>query len=55
MNKLVSDHDATTRRNLSTNNNDELPAPWRYLNGAVGAPKFVMGPGVGFGVERIAD
>ena len=40
---------------LKLNNNDELPEPWRYLKGAVGAPKFVMGPGVGFRVERIAD
>ena len=29
MNKLVSDHDATTRRNLSTNNNDELPIEFK--------------------------
>ncbi len=32
-----------------------LPQPWRYLEGAVGAPKFVKGAGVGFRVERISD
>ncbi len=40
---------------LQLEDNDELPEPWKYLKGAVGAPKFVMGPGVGFRVERIAD
>jgi hypothetical protein len=34
---------------------DLLPEPWMYLKGAVGAPKFVKGPGVGFRVERVAD
>jgi hypothetical protein len=32
-----------------------LPEPWRYLEGAVGAPKFVKGAGVGFRVERVSD
>lgn len=32
-----------------------LPTPWRFLEGAVGAPKFVSGPGVGFRVQRISD
>jgi hypothetical protein len=40
---------------LQLEENDELPEPWKYLKGAVGAPKFVKGPGVGFRVERIAD
>ncbi|MEY3238132.1 MAG: hypothetical protein RI883_2233 [Bacteroidota bacterium] len=40
---------------LQLKDNDELPEPWKYLKRAVGAPKFVKGPGVGFRVERIAD
>lgn len=32
-----------------------LPSPWRFLEGAVGAPKFVAGPGVGFRVQRVSD
>ncbi len=40
---------------LQLEDNDELPEPWSYLEGAVGAPKFVTGPGVGFRVERVAD
>lgn len=35
--------------------NNLLPEPWIYLNGAVGAPKFVKGKGIGFRVERIGD
>lgn len=31
-----------------------LPEPWRFLEGAVGAPKFVAGPSVGFRVQRIS-
>jgi hypothetical protein len=38
---------------LQLGDNDALPEPWRYLAGAVGAPKFVKGTGVGFRVERI--
>jgi len=38
---------------LQLGDNDALPEPWSYLNGAVGAPKFVKGTGVGFRVERI--
>ncbi|HEY5662643.1 MAG TPA: hypothetical protein VIS05_01270 [Ilumatobacter sp.] len=33
---------------------EPLPAPWRHLDGAVGAPKFVTGPAQGFRVQRIA-
>ena len=33
----------------------DLPTPWRFLEGAVGAPKFVSGPAVGFRVQRISD
>lgn len=40
---------------LQLGDNDVLPAPWRHLEGAVGAPKFVKGQGVGFRVERVAD
>jgi len=40
---------------LQLGDNDVLPEPWSYLEGAVGAPKFVKGPGVGFRVERVAD
>jgi len=38
---------------LQLGDNDALPAPWSYLDGAVGAPKFVKGTGIGFRVERI--
>jgi hypothetical protein len=38
---------------LQLGDNDVLPEPWSYLAGAVGAPKFVKGPSVGFRVERI--
>ena len=40
---------------LHLGDNDVLPEPWKYLKEAVGAPKFVKGPGVGFRVERVAD
>ena len=32
----------------------QLPDPWKYLEGAVGAPKFAAGPAVGFRVQRIS-
>jgi hypothetical protein len=35
---------------LKLKDKDPLPKPWRYLAGAVGAPKFSSGPGVGFRV-----
>ncbi len=40
---------------LQLGDNEALPEPWSYLRGAVGAPKFLKGPGVGFRVERVAD
>jgi hypothetical protein len=40
---------------LQLEDTDELPEPWSHLEGAVGAPKFVTGPGVGFRAERLAD
>jgi len=40
---------------LQLEDNDVLPEPWGYLEGAKGAPKFATGPGVGFRVERLAD
>jgi len=40
---------------LKLEDNEALPVPWRYLEGAVGAPKFVSGPAVGFRVQRISD
>lgn len=40
---------------LQLDDNDKLPEPWSHLKGAVGAPKFVTGPGVGFRAERLAD
>ncbi|MBJ7514319.1 MAG: hypothetical protein JHC94_08345 [Acidimicrobiia bacterium] len=39
---------------LGLEDNEPLPAPWSYLEGAVGAPKFVSGDAVGFRVQRIA-
>ncbi len=38
---------------LGLEDNEPLPAPWSYLEGAVGAPKFVSGAAVGFRVQRI--
>ncbi|MDA0699783.1 MAG: hypothetical protein O3A02_01055, partial [bacterium] len=40
---------------LQLEDTDQLPEPWSHLEGAVGAPKFVTGPGVGFRAERLAD
>ncbi|MBJ7489958.1 MAG: hypothetical protein JHC59_01360 [Ilumatobacteraceae bacterium] len=40
---------------LKLDDNAELPKPWSYLEGAVGAPKFVSAPAVGFRVQRISD
>ena len=40
---------------LHLGDNDVLPEPWSYLEGAVGALKFVKSPEVGFRAERIAD
>ena len=40
---------------LQLKKNDQLPKQWRYLKAAVGAPKFVKGPGVGFRVERVYE
>ena len=40
---------------LKLDDNEELPKPWRYLEGAVGAPKFVSEPSVGFRAQRISD
>ena len=39
---------------LKLKDKDPLPKPWRYLAGAVGAPKFSSGPGVGFRVQLIS-
>ena len=38
---------------LQLGDNDPLPTPWSYLDGAVGAPKFVKGAGIGFRVQQI--
>jgi hypothetical protein len=40
---------------LELDDDADLPTPWRFLEGAVGAPKFVSGPGVGFRVQRVSD
>jgi hypothetical protein len=40
---------------LLLKDDEDLPEPWRFLEGAVGAPKFVSGPAVGFRVQRISD
>jgi len=40
---------------LQLEDNEGLPDPWRFLEGAIGAPKFVSGPAVGFRVQRISD
>lgn len=42
-------------RFLQLEDDEALPEPWRFLEGAVGAPKFSMGPEVGFRVQRISD
>jgi len=51
----VMGEDGLFSKFLQYGDNDVLPEPWSYLKGAVGAPKFVKGPGVGFRVERVAD
>ncbi len=38
---------------LTLDDNAPLPEPWSFLEGAVGAPKFVAGPGVGFRVQAV--
>ncbi len=38
---------------LKLKDKDPLPKPWRYLAGAIGAPKFSSGPGIGFRVQLI--
>ena len=40
---------------LSLGDETPLPEPWKSLIGAVGAPKFAIGPGVGFRAQRISD
>jgi hypothetical protein len=40
---------------LKLDDNAELPQPWSYLEGAIGAPKFVAESSVGFRVQRISD
>ncbi|MSU46532.1 MAG: hypothetical protein EXS42_05280 [Lacunisphaera sp.] len=40
---------------LSQDENTPLPKPWKYLSKAVGAPKFVAAPGVGFRAQRLSD
>jgi len=40
---------------LQLEDNEALPDSWRFLEGAIGAPKFVSGPAVGFRVQRISD
>ena len=39
---------------LSLPDNATLPKPWIYLAGAVGAPKFSAGQGIGFRAQRIS-
>ena len=39
---------------LKLSDHDQLPKPWKYLSGAVGAPKFSSGPGVGFRVQWLS-
>lgn len=40
---------------LQLEDDEALPNSWRFLEDAVGAPKLVSGPGVGFRVQRISD
>ena len=40
-------------RFLALQPDEPLPVPWRYLEEAVGAPKFVAGPATGFRIQRI--
>ncbi|MEI7453570.1 MAG: hypothetical protein WCK04_05015 [Actinomycetes bacterium] len=39
---------------LKLSDQDQLPKPWQFLSGAVGAPKFSSGAGVGFRVQWIS-
>lgn len=39
---------------LSQAESTPLPKPWKFLTGAVGAPKFSAAPGVGFRAQRIS-
>jgi hypothetical protein len=39
---------------LNLPDNAALPKPWIYLAGAIGAPKFSAGQGIGFRAQRIS-
>jgi len=39
---------------LNLPDNAALPSPWMYLAGAIGAPKFSAGQGIGFRAQRIS-
>ncbi len=39
---------------LNLPDNAALPKPWFYLAGAIGAPKFSAGQGIGFRAQRIS-
>ena len=39
---------------LNLPDNAALPSPWIYLAGAIGAPKFSAGQGIGFRAQRIS-
>ncbi|MGA0107013.1 MAG: hypothetical protein ACO3IR_06820 [Ilumatobacteraceae bacterium] len=39
---------------LNLPDNAALPRPWIYLAGAIGAPKFSAGQGIGFRAPRIS-
>ncbi|MFZ8893386.1 MAG: hypothetical protein ACO3JO_06955 [Ilumatobacteraceae bacterium] len=39
---------------LNLPDNAALPRPWIYLAGAIGAPKFSAGQGIGFRAQRIS-
>lgn len=39
---------------LGQDDDTPLPRPWRFLAGAVGAPKFSAAPGVGFRAQWIS-
>ncbi len=40
---------------LQFEGNEALPDPWRFLEGAIGAPKFVSRRAFGFHVQRISN
>ena len=40
---------------LELADDEPLPEPWAYLEGAVGAPKFAAGPSMGFRLQRVVD